>query len=169
MHAPGERIHGWQDLHGDRVRRRPRGWIVYALLGVSLGVSTFATPLGPDIQASEAWIRWLPADLPSGGYLTLRNLSNEPRRLTGASSPEFGSVSLHQTRDAHGVSGMSPVDSILIAAHGTLQFAPGGYHMMLMQPAHALHPGDHVPITLRFADGAALQVTFEVRAADVVP
>ena len=149
--------------------RHPLGRIVYAILGASLGVSTVAAPMAPDIQATQAWIRWLPADLPSGGYVTLRNLRNEPRKLTSASSPDFGAVSLHQTRDVHGVSEMSPVDSIVIAAHGTLQFAPGGYHMMLMQPTHALHPGDHVPIILGFADGTSLQVSFEVRAADAAP
>ena len=151
------------------MKRRLLGRIVYAILGASLGVWTSAAPVGPQIQASQAWIRWLPADLPSGGYVTLRNLRNEPHTLTSASSPDFGAVSLHQTRNVHGVSQMSPVDSIVIAAHGTLQFAPGGYHMMLMQPTHALHPGDHVPIILGFADGTSLQVSFEVRAADAAP
>jgi copper(I)-binding protein len=37
---------------------------------------------------------------------------------------------------------------------------------MLMQPQRAIHPGDHVLLTLRFAGGQSLPVQFEVRRAD---
>jgi copper(I)-binding protein len=124
-----------------------------------------AAPSGPDVHASDAWIRWLPANIPSGAYLTLTNSGTAPQTLVGATSPDFAAVSFHQTRTVNGVSEMSALTTLTLQPQGRLQFAPGGYHLMLMQPRRALHPGDHVPITLRFADGRSLQVSFLVRSA----
>jgi hypothetical protein len=47
-----------------------------------------------------------------------------------------------------------------------VSFAPEGFHIMLMQPTRDIQPGDHVLLTLRFADGQSLQVQFEVRRPD---
>jgi copper(I)-binding protein len=123
------------------------------------------TALTPPVQASDAWIRWLPAGIPSGAYLTLSNSGSAPAVLVGASSPDFAAVSFHQTITVNGMSGMSAVERLTVAAQGSLRFAPGGYHIMLMQPTRTLHPGDHVPITLRFADASSLLVSFDVRSA----
>jgi periplasmic copper chaperone A len=130
-----------------------------------MGAFSFAADGGAGIQARDAWIRWLPANIPSGAYLTLTNSGSAPQVLVSAMSPDFAEVSFHQTRIVNGVSEMSAVSSLTVRPHQSLQFAPGGYHIMLMQPLRALHPGDHVPITLRFADGTSLPVSFEVRSA----
>ena len=139
-----------------------------ALLGLSSAAS-IAAVLTPDVQATQPWIRWLPANVPSAGYVTLINRGSEPHTLTSVASPDFGAVSLHETRVHAGMSAMTAVGSILIAAHGSVQLAPGGYHIMLEQPRHAMHVGDQVPITLGFADGTSLQVSFEVRAGNLAP
>lgn len=117
------------------------------------------------IQVTHAWIRWLPQNLPAGGYMTVINTSSAKSVLIGATSPDYGEVSFHQTRTANGTSTMMPVDSIAIAPHASVSFSPGGYHIMLMRPTHSLHPGDKVSMSLRFADGQSLDVQFEVRAA----
>ena len=41
---------------------------------------------------------------------------------------------LHQSKEENGVEKMLPVKSVPVPAHGTLSFAPGGYHLMCMQP-----------------------------------
>jgi copper(I)-binding protein len=130
-------------------------------------LSTTAHPGQPaiDIQVTQAWIRWLPQNLPAGGYMTVINTGAAARVLIGATSPDYAEVSFHQTRDTNGTSTMVPVASIVIAPHATVSFSPGGYHMMLMRPAHSLHPGDRVTMSLRFADGQKLDVQLEVRAA----
>jgi periplasmic copper chaperone A len=131
--------------------------------------STFssAADITAPLQASEAWIRWLPANVPSGAYLTLSNSGSAPRTLESASSPDFAAISFHQTRMVNGVSEMSLADHLIVPPHGSLHFAPGGYHLMLMQPTRTLHTGDRVPMTLRFIDGSSLQVSFEVRDASL--
>jgi hypothetical protein len=146
--------------------KAPIGLIAAVAASVVLSAGTRATQSIPSIEVTAAWIRWLPAGVPSGGYMTLTNTGAASQVLIGADSPEFGAVSVHHTDTRNGVSEMASVNSLLIKPHSSLQFAPGGYHLMLMQPKRALQPGDHAPITLRFADGGSLQVSFEVRGAD---
>jgi hypothetical protein len=60
---------------------------------------------------------------------------------------------------------MVPVASVDVPPHGSVSFAPGGYHLMCMAPAATLKPGTSVPMTLRFADGGTLTGDFPVRGA----
>jgi periplasmic copper chaperone A len=120
----------------------------------------------PDIQVKEAWIRWLPANLPGGGYMTVINSGPATRVLVGASSPDYGEVTMHQTRLRNGMSEMTQVESIELKPRIPVRFAEGGYHLMLMQPKRSLKPGDRVLIILRFAQGPSVEVPFDVRAGD---
>jgi hypothetical protein len=88
------------------------------------------------------------------------------QRLTGVSSPVYGSVMLHRSRLAQGDSTMEMVDHLDIPAHGSVKLAPGGYHLMLSHATHPVKPGDKVPMRLRFADGSVLQVDFSVLPAN---
>jgi copper(I)-binding protein len=142
---------------------RARGlvWIVVLFAGVALP----APPASP-IQIRDCWVRWLPANLPAGGYLTLVNDSDVPVSLIGAASAAYAEVSIHRSTVQGGSTRMMPVSAITIRAHATLNFADAGYHLMLQQPKKALQPGDHVPITLKFAARAPIEAQFELRSAD---
>jgi copper(I)-binding protein len=120
----------------------------------------------PDIQVKEAWIRWLPANVPGGGYMTVINTGSATRALVGASSPDYGEVTMHQTRLRNGMNEMTQVESIELKPRIPVRFAEGGYHLMLMQPKRSLKPGDRVLITLRFAQGPSVEVPFDVRAGN---
>jgi copper(I)-binding protein len=135
-------------------------------MGLLGGAAAGAAPPGADIQVKEAWIRWLPANVPGGGYMTVINAGPATRVLTGASSPDYGEVSMHQTRLRNGMNEMSAVESIELRPGIPVRFAEGGYHLMLMQPKRSLKPGDRVLIALRFAQGPSVEVPFEVRAGN---
>jgi copper(I)-binding protein len=115
------------------------------------------------VQIRDAWIRWLPGELPAGGYLTLVNSGDRPSSLIAASCPDYAEVSLHRSRTVAGTTRMMPVHDITVAAHATLAFEAQGYHLMLMHPSKPLKPGDRVPVTLSFADGSSVTVLFELR------
>ena len=136
------------------------------LAGMLLCGTAIATQSGAAILVKEAWVRWLPANLPAGGYLTLVNQGDAQVSLIGASCADYGSVSLHQSFQQGTVSGMTPVTAISIKAHSTLDFAAEGYHLMLLQPKRPLKPGDRISITLNFSSGAAIAAQFELRPAD---
>ena len=128
--------------------------------------SMLASESSPEMEVTAAWIRWLPADLPAGGYLTLHNRASHPVTLISVSSPNYAQVSLHRSVNQGGTSTMQPVHEIHLRAGESVNFAAGGYHLMLESPTNAVHPGDHVPITLHFAGGSSMTVSFEVRQPD---
>lgn len=134
---------------------------------LALSAAAFAAaPAPPDAKVENAWIRWLPAKLPAAGYAVIRNVGDAPLRITGARSPDYGMVMLHHSRLAHGDSTMEMVEHLDIPPHGSVELAPGGYHLMLAQPTRAIKPGDQATITFEFADGAELQTDFSVRPAN---
>jgi len=144
------------------------------LLGAWLGAGgSFAVASAPGAPSSsavsaleirDAWIRWLPAGLPAAGYVTLINHGDQPIKLIGARSEAYRDISLHHSMSHEGMSHMEAIGEITVPANSTLRFAAAGYHLMLMQPTHALTPGNHVELTLHFAAGIDRSVSFEVRA-----
>jgi len=149
-----------------------RWWLSLALLPVLVGAGLSATagPRSPAplVSIHDAWIRWLPAGVPAGGYLTLRNDGDSAAVLTGASSREYSEISLHRSVTRDGVAAMEPVTQIVIPPHQSLRFAAGGYHLMLSQPTRAILPGDQVHIEFHFSDGSSAEAAFAVRRPDAV-
>jgi periplasmic copper chaperone A len=74
-------------------------------------------------------------------------------------------VMLHKTVKTNGTESMVMVPSVAVPVHGALKFAPGGYHLMCMQPAAAMRPGKTVAVTLDFAGGGSVSAAFPVRNA----
>jgi copper(I)-binding protein len=139
--------------------------LALALLAVPASAHEAMPGGAAPVAISDAWIRALPAGVPSGGYFTLRNTGDKPLRLTGASTPACGMLMLHKSELGQGMATMEDVAAIDIAAHGTLSFAPGGYHLMCMDAKPAIRPGNSVRVTLRFADGTQAQADFAVKNA----
>ena len=119
---------------------------------------------GDTVSVSGAWIRQAPPGMAMlAGYLELRNNSSRPQVLLAASSPGFEGVTIHRTIVQDGIAGMLHASQIELAPNASLLFAPGGYHLMLMQPKQMLRVGDRVDIKLEFRGGLVLPATFEVR------
>ena len=113
----------------------------------------------------DGWIRLVPGGMPMhAGFGRIENTCSTPATITGAKSAAYGSVELHETKLIDGVSRMRAVPSLPIAAKGSAEFKPGGLHMMLMDPASPLEPGDKVTIDFVLQDGRTLRGTFDVRA-----
>jgi hypothetical protein len=147
------------------------GFFYLGLLAFGLGqTAQQAAPavasVPTNVQIRDAWIRWLPGDAPAGGYLTLVNGGSTTVRLVGASSADYGQVSLHQSQTEGGMSMMMPLAAIAVKPRTTLDFAAQGYHLMLSEPKRALKVGDHVAIMLHFEGGGAVPAQFELRPPD---
>jgi len=127
---------------------------------VALGA---AAPAG--LQVSGGWFRSLPPPIPAAGYFTLHNTGDQAAVLVGADSPACGSLMLHRSIHKGGTDQMVMVEKVTVPAHGAVHFAPGGYHLMCMQPNATMKHGAMVPVTLEFSDGASLAASFAVRNA----
>lgn len=138
------------------------------LAGLLLGAGVAHAGQADHVHADGAWIRVMPANLPAGGYVTLRNEGELPAVLDGASSAAYGSVMLHESATDSGMGRMRMVERLTIPAHGQVALAPGGYHFMLMDAAKPVQPGQTVQVTLHFADGSLLSTDFRARPANAL-
>jgi copper(I)-binding protein len=133
------------------------------LFALAAGLALATSASAADLRLSEAWVRLIAGGAPAAGYFTLHNDGPVDLRLEGASSPDFGMAEMHRTMTDGGRTTMEPVDSAVVPAHGTLAFAPGGYHLMLMHPKPGLKPGDQATVALKLSGGRTLTAAFPVR------
>lgn len=134
--------------------------IAIAALALGIGQADAAA-----LRVTNGWFRALPAAVPSGGYFTLHNDGDKAVSLTGAQSPACGMLMLHKSMNHGGMGMMEHVDNVAVDPGGTLEFAPGGYHLMCMDSKPILKPGAQVPVTLSFAGGDTVTAEFQVRNA----
>jgi len=116
------------------------------------------------VSVRDAWVRETPPGMTMmAGYMALRNNTSRSQVLVAASSPGFATVMIHRTIVKDGMARMEHASQIELAPNASLIFAPGGYHLMLMNPKRTLRAGDRVDINLEFRGGLRLPVSFEVR------
>ncbi len=138
----------------------------------SIGAVYFLLSLFPNVASSadsaivirDAWIREAPPHATVlAGYMILENQSDKSQSLISVSATAFGRVMIHRTEQKDGMAHMVHQKQVTIPAKGKIIFAPGGYHMMLMEPKRSLQAGDQATVDLNFADQSKLSVIFEVR------
>jgi hypothetical protein len=116
-----------------------------------------------DLAAEGAWIRETPPGTMSVAYVRLTNRGQQPLVLDGARSDAFGGAGLHRTEvDASGMARMRE-GTLAIAPGASAALEPGGWHLMLFDPARILAAGDVVQITLTCGKDE-LTIPFTVKA-----
>jgi copper(I)-binding protein len=107
---------------------------------------------GPPVVATDVVVTAPGAGMPmAAGYLKISNRSGGDIRITRVSSPEYGSVEMHETVIEDGIARMRAIPVLEIANGETVAFERGGKHLMLMQPV-----GEPRTITLNFYSGDVL-------------
>jgi len=133
-----------------------------AFVGLAIASAGCAAECVPTVE--DGWIRPGPPSMPMrAGFGTIENSCDAAVAITGASSPAFGDVSVHESTVVDGISRMREVAELVVPAHGSVTLAPGGYHLMLMQPTAELAPGDKVQVEFTLRDGSILRGELEVR------
>ncbi|HXS72912.1 MAG TPA: copper chaperone PCu(A)C [Rhodanobacteraceae bacterium] len=139
---------------------------MFSLTAMTAFAATAVSPAANSVHVGNGWVRWLPANLPAAGYAIIRNQGDKPVRLIGADSADYAMAMLHRSMHNNGKDTMEMVDALGIPAHGVVQLAPGGYHLMLMDARHPIKPGDTVHVSLHFDNGETLQAAWPVRPAN---
>jgi copper(I)-binding protein len=132
--------------------------------------ATLAAPAHAEghLVVENAWIRTAPPGASMlAGYARLTNRGDEALSVNGVASPRFGKASLHETRVENGVSSMRPLPSLVIAPGASVELAPGGKHLMLMQPRGEVAAGQRIAVEFQLGDKRREQVEFVV--ADEAP
>lgn len=134
-------------------------WIIAALLSLSSGV-TLAEVLVTDATVREM----LPGRSMTAGYFSIKNENNVAAELIDVTSPQFGSIELHQHSHQDGMMKMEQVQSVVVAAGEQVLFQPGGLHLMLFDAKTSIAPGQQIPLCLTFKDGQSVEVQASVSA-----
>jgi copper(I)-binding protein len=133
------------------------------------GIFTAALALsllsGPDfahaagkLGVMDAWIRAAPPGTEMmAGYATLKNNGDERISVLTVQSDTFRESSIHETIVAQDVTKMRELSRLDIEPGETVEMRPGGRHLMLSGPRHAIAAGDKVGMVFLLTDGTRVQ------------
>lgn len=117
------------------------------------------------LEITGPWSRATPKGAPTAiGYMTIKNTGTAPDRLIGGSVDFASGFQLHSMAMENGVAKMRELKNVDIAAGQTIQFKPGGSHVMFVGLKHPLAQGDHVKGTLVFEHAGTVQIEYDVQA-----
>jgi hypothetical protein len=76
-----------------------------------------------------------------------------------------GMTMIHDYAESAGTMQMTMADPVRLAEGAPVSFAPGGLHVMAMEPTDALQPGGTARVTFVLSDGTRTSIDAPVRAA----
>ena len=127
-----------------------------------LSTSLFAD--GSKIEFDQGWIKQLPPVVPMrAGYVQIHNPTSSDIEIIAAQSDAFARVEIHETQMVDGMMKMVELETLPLPAKSTVELKPGGKHLMMMEPLHAMQVGDKINLIFTFSDNQSSQVTLEVR------
>lgn len=144
--------------------------------------SSSVTTAAAGVSVSDPWARVSAADAANGAvYFVVANGSSvEDRLLSARVSTEVAlETQIHETivssapategmdnmTAGTGMMQMQEVGSVTIPAGSSVEFKPGGYHVMLIDLTDPLVVGQSFPMTLTFADAGEVEVLVQVRTS----
>lgn len=133
---------------------------VIVLLGILL-LSGCDTASG--ITVESAWARPAAQDGNGAVYFLLQNHSAGADELIAVSSNIAEAAEIHETKMDGDVMKMEQVMSVPVKGKESIEFAPGGLHVMLIGLQQELKAGDQFEITLQFAGQGDLTLTVPVQ------
>ena len=117
-----------------------------------------------ELRIDDAWIKHLPPPIPvRAGYMTLSNSGSSAIVIQSVRSEAFAQIEIHRSTESDGMMSMEPVPQLTIEADSSVQLAPGGLHLMMMQPQVPTQPGDIVRVTIVLQDGKEKVLDMQVR------
>jgi copper(I)-binding protein len=117
-----------------------------------------------ELDIHNAWIKNLPPVVPvRAGYMTIRNAQANAVSIIAIRSDAFASVEIHRTIAEGGMMRMEPVPTLVIEPGSSVQLAPGGLHLMMMNPAEPTKPGDVLQIVIELGDGSTQSLNMTVK------
>lgn len=133
------------------------------LAGVAIPLALVAQA-SPDLVVENPWVRALPPTQPTtAAYMTLTNRGESDISVVGARADIAQTVEIHTTGKIDSYMRMEQLQSLRVAPGESLQLAPGGTHLMLLQLARMPVPGETVRLCLELASGGEVCTEAEVR------
>ena len=114
-----------------------------------------------NVEVSNAWVRsTVQGQKGTGAFMNIT--AKDGAKLVGVSSPVAGVAEVHEMKMEGDIMKMRALPVLDLPAGQTVQFKPGGYHLMLMDLKQPLSKGSTVPLTLRLQDAQGIETRLEV-------
>ncbi len=137
--------------------------LIHTALGLCL-VTLSVAHAETAIEINDPWVRSAPPSVKvMAGYMTLTNHGQKTITLSHLNSPQFDKVEVHRSVMHNGMMHMEKIDPLSLESQQQLILEPGGYHLMLIKPVHAIAEGDSVHLNFSFDNGDKLSIMAEVK------
>lgn len=122
------------------------------------------------VDVRSGWARASAGRAVNGAaYLVIVNSGNRNDRLVAASSDVAERTEIHDHVDDDGVMRMIRLDRVDLPAGKTVDFRPGGRHVMLLNLHEPLRAGSRFEVELSFASGVRKRAEIVVRPIGADP
>lgn len=117
----------------------------------------FSFNLMAEVTISDAVVRVLPPGIPNtSAYFTIENTGDKDVALVAANTDIAQSAELHAHVMAGEMMRMEQQKQVIVPAGQTVEFAPGGLHVMIFGLKASLKEGQVVSIALTTADNQTI-------------
>ena len=117
--------------------------------------------VGITVQGAVAWPT--PKGVRNGAvYFNIRNESSEFDYLINIKGDVSKRVELHKQVVEHNIVKMRQLERVLILPGGSVEFKPGGDHVMLVELKSSLREGDEFILDLNFEKAGIIKVSVTV-------
>ena len=106
----------------------------------------------------------IPGQEVSAGYLSISNSGTQDEVLVSASSDAAAMVQVHESSMSNGMMSMKHIENLVIPAGSSVQFQPGGLHLMIMGADKEAFSADSIDVELQFESGAVLTATLPIKS-----
>lgn len=119
------------------------------------------------LSVKAGWVRWVPpVSHNSAAYFTIENKGEKPVDLLAIDSAVAANVELHTVEKDGDVMAMKKLDKVTIPAGESVEFKPGGNHVMLIGLKQPLQKTQSVDMTLKFSNSESLSSSLPVTDGD---
>lgn len=116
-----------------------------------------------EVKVTDATVRLLPPGVPNtAAYFSIENSSDTSQVLIGASADFATKAEIHNHILVNDMMRMEQQSEVVIEPGQSVQFAPGGLHIMLFGLKQPLLDGQFVTISLQTKDGESIIITANV-------
>lgn len=116
------------------------------------------------VVIEKAWVRAMPPSQPNtAAYMTVRNEGEARLQIVAASSDLQARVEIHTSAEVDGMVSMQRLEEVALEPGQSVQFAPGGMHIMMLGLNQMPAPGEQVKLCLQLDSGASACADAEVR------
>lgn len=130
-----------------------------------LGVLLFLMSSGVlnALEFSDGFVRGLPpTQKNTAAFFTVHNSAASDWTIASVTSNAAERIEIHRHEHSNGMMAMRKLESITVEASSSLEFAPGGLHLMLMGLSSPLREGDRVRLNFTNAEGDTVVADFPV-------